>query len=169
MIFVKIELINTHKCKCQYSSYCFDNPVNCLITLFFTNIDPTFLNFNNDFCPGWRGRTRDVAIEWAHWRERKVQSIPCCNCSVPACYCLPHKWRGCWTENCLFIYASWLEEISRRQADLLSTQAAADKLQECVHKLTAENDVLKVLMVFSDSWRFCNHELYPQIAVFLDQ
>ena len=55
------------------------------------------------------------------------------------------------------MYASWLEEISRRQADLLTTQAAADKLQECVLKLTAENDVLKVLMVFSDLWRFCNH------------
>lgn len=87
-IIVKIELITTHKCKCQYS-HCSDNPVECLITLFGNDIDSTFLNFNDDFFPGWRGRTRDVAIEWAHWRERKVQSIPCCNCSVPAFYGLP--------------------------------------------------------------------------------
>lgn len=68
-----------------------------------------------------------------------------------------YKCRGFQAENCLFTNASWLEEISRRQADLLTTQAAADKLQECVLKLTAENDVLKVPMVFSDLWRFCVH------------
>jgi hypothetical protein len=91
-----------------------------------------------------------------------VQSISCCNCSaVPECYGLPIENTSVRVSGLKVVFlhmpVGWRRSVARRQADLLTTQAAADKLQECVHKLTAENVALKVLMVFSDLWRFCDH------------